>query len=378
MPPRSKAGAVLVGVACAVVVALSLAGGVAGAAQVGVNVAPTSGDFFVAGPVQRAIARLHPGWVRVFMGWNALEPAPGVYDEARLRNYRLFFASLPAGTRVDVDIEGTPAWASGSSSIAAPPRDDGAFGAFVSHVAAAFRGTVAAYEIGDEEDTPAYWGGTVAQYAALLRTAYTAIKAVDPAIEVLTGGLAGNDYQFINALYGAGARGSFDAVGVHTDNACNVTAPSVFAFDRGTRVVNRYYFLGFTSVHAVMAAHGDGAKPIVMTEIGWSSTTATCTEGAWAGRKPAGVTPAVQAAFLTSAYRCLALTRYSYVQAALWFDLFDHGTTAAMNDNYGLLTSSIAPKPAFAAFAAAARRSGRLAGSCGAPPRHRRARLRPP
>ena len=90
----------------------------ADAAAVGVNVAPTSGDYFASRAVARAIARLHPRWVRVFMGWNALEPAPGVYSSSYLRNYALFFSHLPRGTRIDVDVEGTPAWASGSRDTA--------------------------------------------------------------------------------------------------------------------------------------------------------------------------------------------------------------------------------------------------------------------
>jgi len=50
--------------------------------------------------VRAAIARLHPEWGRVFIGWNALEPRPGRYDESFLRNYALFFSHLPRGTRV--------------------------------------------------------------------------------------------------------------------------------------------------------------------------------------------------------------------------------------------------------------------------------------
>jgi len=65
---RSKFAAALVGAA----VAGCLAGTVgAGAAQVGVNAAPPSGDYFRSAAVRDAIARLHPAWVRVFMGWNA-------------------------------------------------------------------------------------------------------------------------------------------------------------------------------------------------------------------------------------------------------------------------------------------------------------------
>ena len=67
-----------------------------------------------------------------------------------------------------------------------------------------------------------------AQYAALLAAADVAIKAADPAATVVLGGLTGNDATYLAQLYAAGVAGSFDAVGVHTDTACNVTSPEVF------------------------------------------------------------------------------------------------------------------------------------------------------
>ena len=241
------------------------------------------------------------------MGWNALEPAPGVYSSSYLRNYALFFAHLPRGTRVDVDVEGTPRWASGSRDTAVPPRDDADFAAFLTHIARRFGGRVSAYEIGDEEDERAHWAGSVAQYVALLRSAYGAIKGADRHATVILGGLAGNDYRYLDAVYAAGGGRYFDAVAVHTDDACDVTAPTVYARDRGTRMVNRWYFLGVSSVHAVMAAHHAGGKPIYMTEIGWSSTAARVRRpGVGRASKLAGVSAARQAAFLTAAYRCLA------------------------------------------------------------------------
>ena len=53
--------------------------------------------------------------------------------------------------------------------------------------------------------------------------------------------------------------------------------------------VARFTFLGFRTVHDVMVANGDGAKPIWMTELGWTTTTTTCARGMWAGQKPSGV-----------------------------------------------------------------------------------------
>ena len=63
-----------------------------------------------------AIRASKPAWVRVFLGWNGIEPQQGVYNTAEIADYPRFFAALPAGTKIDVDVEGTPAWAASGSS----------------------------------------------------------------------------------------------------------------------------------------------------------------------------------------------------------------------------------------------------------------------
>ena len=358
-------------------VALALAAGglvsvsPAGAAEVGINVAATSGDLFNSAKVDAAIAASHPAWVRVFIGWNGIEPQQGVYNTAEIQNYQNFFAALPAGTKIDVDVEGTPPWAaSGSTDIRTPPVDPADYAAFVNYLVNAFGGRVTAWEIWNEEDSSGWWNGTPAQYVALLQAAYPAIKSADPKATVLVGGLTGNDGAYLSQLYADGAKGSFDAVGVHTDTACNITAPSVFEFDAGTRTVNQYFFLGFTSIHAVMVNAGDGDKPVYMTELGWSSTSAECQTGHWAGQKLAGVTEPTQAVYLSQAYHCLAQPQYSYVKAAMWFELFNNGGTSAPLDNFGLLNQDFSPKPAFDAFAQESLHGDQLSGPCGnfAPP----------
>ena len=207
----------------------------------------------------------------------------------------------------------------------------------------------------------------------MLRAAYPAVKAADPNATVIVGGLTGNDGAYLSQLYADGAKGSFDAVGVHTDTACNIASPYVFEYNAGTRTVNQYFFLGFTSIHAAMAAAGDAAKPIYMTELGWSSTTAECETGHWAGQKAAGVTPQTQATYLAEAYHCLAQPQYGYVRAAMWFELFDGGTSTNPLDNFGLLGHDYAPKPAFSAFEQESLHGDQLSGPCGdfAPPRVR-------
>jgi len=114
-----------------------------------------------------------------------------------------------------------------------------------------------------------------------------------------------------------------------------------------------------------MVANGDAAKPIYMTELGWSTTAAECATGAWAGQKAAGVDAPTQATYLEQAYHCLAQPQYSYVKVAIWFELVDNGTSTDPLDNYGLLTAALAPKPAFAAFEQVALHGDQLSGPCG-------------
>ena len=80
---------------------------------------------------------------------------------------------------------------------------------------------VDAWEIWNEEDGHEFWlgGPQPAAYTAMLKASYAAIKAVQPNDVVVTGGMVGNDMDFLEQLYASGAQGSFDAVGVHTDTA---------------------------------------------------------------------------------------------------------------------------------------------------------------
>jgi hypothetical protein len=178
----------------------------AGATDVGINVAATSGNPFGAPGVIGAIRASRPAWVRLFIGWNAIEPAQGRYNTAEITDYRRFLKGLPARTRVDLDVEGTPAWAAGGSTDPrTPPADDGAFAGFLNYLDNALGPRVNAWEIWNEEDSSTWWGGTAVQYASLLRAAYAAIKAASPSATVLIGGMTGNDAAYLDQLYAAGA-----------------------------------------------------------------------------------------------------------------------------------------------------------------------------
>ncbi len=234
------------------------------------------------------------------------------------------------------------------------------FVSFAKAMARHFEGKVAGFEIWNEQDAPAWWAGMppvdgrrrdARPYVRLLKPAYRALKRIHRRTPVVVGGLTGNDFRFVEALYRAGGKGFFDAVATHTDTACGIASPNSFYREADGRI-GQFTFPSYREVHRVMRRHGDGRKRIWMTELGWSTTAMTCDSGRWAGQKPAGVSEARQAAFVTAAFA--HLRRSKVVAKAMVFRLADRPGGAA-HDSYGLLRVDGGEKPAFAAFRAYAR-----------------------
>ena len=283
--------------------------------------------------------------------WQDLEQEPGRYTEHLVAELQHKAAALEArGIRVLVVVHRAPAWASGGRGGIAPPTDPAAFARFMRTLAQRVP-AADAWELWNEQDETEFWAGAPdpAGYAALLRAAYPAIKSVAPDDVVVTGGTVGNNADFVRALYDHGAAGSFDAVGVHTDTACLVDPPGRYYRDELGRI-GRYTFSSYREVHAVMSDHGDGAKPIWMTELGWNTQSTgprSCNVGAWKGQKPLGVSRRRQARYLTLAYRCLAAD--PFVGPAFWFGMQDiRGSQYA--GGYGLYKLSGRGKASATAF----------------------------
>ena len=261
---------------------------------------------------------------------------------------------------------GAPSWANGSSDRLVPPRNAGDFGAFVglprrASCAARSRG----YEIWNEPDEAAFWHGGAPDVAQVRRAAEgrrtPRSRPPIPPPTSSTGPTTGNNYDWIDGLYNNGAKGSFDAVGVHTDTACLDRGPDFFYREGGE--IGQYSFLGYQTVHGVMAAHGDGDTPIWMTELGWSSTNKTCSRGAWAGKKPAGVGEANQAVYLKQAYHCLALRSRTSRSRCGSTCRTSRPTDDELN-RYGLLRADHSQKPSWGAFHDVAVNGDQLAGPC--------------
>lgn len=275
------------------------------------------------------------GTQRVFVTWDgSAQPSAQT-----IADYRAIVSRLNgSGLKPMFVVTGTSA-----------PGNVNAYASYVGALAKAYGGDVAAWEIWNEPDEAIWWGqagGDPALYASLLKATY---PLVHPYAPVFVGGLTGNNYVFLQGVYsalGGNSAGAFDGVATHTDTACSIVPPSSFYRNPDGRI-SQFSFLGLREVHAVMQRYGDGTKPLWITELGWSTSTAVCDGGMWKGQKAGGVSEDDQAKFLAMAWHCLK--DYPYVQNALWFNLADHGGDEPAN-RFGLLRPDGSAKPALAVY----------------------------
>ena len=115
--------------------------------------------------------------------------------------------------------------------------------------------------------------GVVHGFTELLKIAYQRAKEANPEVQVLAGALAPtlappgsewgmNDLDYLQAMYDAGAADYFDILAAHAYGWSfppdEPAAPDVVNFRR-TELL-----------YAIMAANGDGDKPVMITEGGWN------------------------------------------------------------------------------------------------------------
>jgi hypothetical protein len=165
--------------------------------------------------------------IRAGADWTWVQGAgPATYDWAQLDQE--IDSIRAAGMTVDLVIIGCPPWAAaaGASGPYPQPASPAAFATFAATVAARYAPQgVNDFEIWNEPNNAIFWQPkpNPEAYTADLRAAYASIKAVDSSAFVITGGLAPepddgtniNAVTFLNDMYAAGAKGSFDALGYH-------------------------------------------------------------------------------------------------------------------------------------------------------------------
>lgn len=176
-------------------------------------------------------------------------------------------------------------------------------------------------------------------YTELLCTAYAAIKAVRPQMQVLAAGLAPtlepegsdlglNDLVFLQRMYEHGAAACLDGLALH---AYGLTSPPDDPPDPQALNFRRAELL-----RALMVAYGDAHKPVYLTEGGWNDHP----------RWTKAVRPYQRIAYTIGAYE-LALREWDWCQAVgLWVFRYPW-EQKTYQDYYAFVTPGFIPKPIY-------------------------------
>lgn len=291
--------------------------------------------------------------LRAPLYWFALEPRRGRPD---LRSAdRLLASTARAGLDLLPVVLGTPAWAAARRGDgASPPREPADYARFLTALVGRYGpgGTfwrdhpglparpVRAWQVWNEPSHSYYWSTQpwAPSYVRLLRAAHAAVHRADPGARVVLGGFPDRSWESLALVERAGGHGAFDVAAVHpyTRNVGDVLKLVRFA-------------------RRSLRAGEDGATPLWLTEVTWSS-------GSGRVRNPYGfeTDERGQAARLSEALPLLARHRRELGIGRIYWE------TWSSTDRPGGLTwdwtglrevrdEVVRPKPAFFAFRRVAR-----------------------
>jgi len=220
------------------------------------------------------------GWVRVMYHWTWLEQSQGkmVWFEFDHWMKRAKAQNL----KVLIVAQGSPAWANGGhgpydrqSGLNTPPLPQ-FYGPYSNYVAQLVRHGADAIEVWNEPNA-AFWLPTPdpEAWAQLVVVSYDAVKAVNPAVPVITGGVCplpngalnpNAPDKFLKAALESvpGLAHKFDGVGHHPYVFANAPA----AKDPLTAPYQWNAVLQTTAMQSVLASRGAGDKAFWFTEFG--------------------------------------------------------------------------------------------------------------
>jgi polysaccharide biosynthesis protein PslG len=182
------------------------------------------------------------------------------------------------GIQIQARLDNPPAWSRSDPNAGdfAPPDDYQDFVNFAVAVAERYEGRIRYYQIWNEPNANTEWGNGPAnpeQYTDLLCQTYTALKAVDPDIVVISAPLSPtvsltdtnlNDFIYLQRMYDAGAGSCFDVMaaqgyGFFSGPTDRRMRPQTLTFAR-----NLY-------IRDLMVANGDAHKSIWISEAAWNA-----------------------------------------------------------------------------------------------------------
>lgn len=322
-------------------------------------------------PTTEQFLRLQRGGVgsmRIPIPWSAVQPVEGGAPDWRGVDAAVRGAAI-AGIDVLPFISSAPSWAVATdrSIVSQPPvtlpvktgAQRSAWTAFLTLVVQRYGPggafwaenptvpvhPVRAWQIWNEENFFYFVARpNPADYGMLVKISDTAIHAVDPGAKIVLGGMFAYPKEarshvkpakayfatdFLEQMYRRtpGVKSRFDAVALHPYTGdFNLLTPQI------------------EEVRATLRASHDPAKPLWITELGWSSKPPSATNSFAKG-------PGGQAKQLKGAFTLLRNNSAKWrVQRVYWFSVDDQPGVCNFCDGSGLFASGFVPKKAWYAF----------------------------
>ncbi len=301
------------------------------------------------------MASLSAGWLRFDISWDDIQATSSVsYQWAKPE--RIVNAAIARQMKLLPILTYTPKWARAADCLGGnkcPPVNPSDFANFAAEAVKHFKINVHAWEVWNEPNLAQFWqpAANVADYATLLKAAYPAMKAQDAAATVITGSLgptdtaAGNiaQLEYFDQFYKQGTKSSFDAVGYHP-----------YSFP--VRPLYKQPWNAWTqmndtkpSLRSIMAANGDSAKKIWITEFGapTGGPGAVATLASYnLSQYPTHVDEQLQAQILIDGVG--AVPKLLWAGPLFWYSYKDAGTDPSTIENFfGLLRFDGSRKPAY-------------------------------
>lgn len=299
-------------------------------------------------------------WIRFDVTWAVVQPARDGPDNWTRYNTAVAEADS-YGIHVDAEAVFSTPWANAPGCHAAyatcQPASPRLYATYAAAIARHFGHGISAEEIWNEPNNVTFWhpAPDPAFYVQMLKDAYTAIKAVDPQMIVVSGGLApepDNDKDisartFAEDMFKYGAKGYLDAFGYHPYSF--PALPDQYeAWSAWSQMAQTS-----PSIRSIMTASGDAASPIWITEVGAPTggpgNAAPCTAGSPAVPRAGHDSQCLQAATITQVVR--NERSLGWLGPAFIYSFQDLGSNQAQQpDFFGVLTAQGSAKPSYLAL----------------------------
>jgi polysaccharide biosynthesis protein PslG len=282
-------------------------------------------------------------WLRAVFPWALVQSQDADPDDEEWAYVdRLVNFANALGMQIDAIVDNAPAWAQVTPTHVdctnQPNFDINAYANFAAEVAARYpTSLVSAIELENAPNLPGTWTVPDAcDYTRLMQASYPAIKAANPTVTVLTGGLGAQNAirkgvqtiageTFFSQMYDFGAQGYFDALSWHPYSYPCTPSQSCSQ--------NRPWYKT-PIVRQLMVDHGDGSKQIWATEFG-SPTNGTSTDG--------HVTEDQQSSIMVDGMT--SWVALPYAGPMFQFSFRDSGTDPTKKDNwFGLISNDFSHK----------------------------------